>query len=228
MSNYRSPADYAITLPSPWNDAVVTARSHLYTRVWRTSLDEPGFALIRFGFTTDSHSLRRLMLALVERLPTQFVPERFGRFDQQVSSRFHRDGAPPASLVLLGYEPTTVESRLFIADSSVVAAEAGLPLPEFLVRNNPMFPTGEAKYLPYVTEINLPRGEPVVVAINNSNLPISEVVLNPLGVLHKALIDKPDPGAKRIINSVGFTLPGLAVPKTGSDLEHFLSRIDLD
>jgi hypothetical protein len=48
---------------------------------------------------------------------------------------------------------------------------------------------------------------------------------NPLGVLHKAIIDMPDSLAKRVINSAGLT------PGTSSDsavIEHFIRRNDLD
>jgi hypothetical protein len=38
------------------------APAELYRRVWRTSLDEPGFALIRFDTTISSTVLRRAML----------------------------------------------------------------------------------------------------------------------------------------------------------------------
>ena len=98
-------------------------------------------------------------------------------------------------------------------------------LAEFLAKFNPMFPTGEAKYLPFVTELELPHGEPYIVAINNSQLPLEAGEANPLGVLHKAIIDQPDPAARRVINSVGLT-PGNA-PESPA-IAHFLTRDDLD
>jgi hypothetical protein len=200
----------------------------LFTQVWRSSLDLPGFAVLRFSKPVGSHELRRIMFTLAEAFPVKFVVERLGRFDQQISSKFHRDGAPTASLLLLGYEATTVRSRIFIADSSRAAAEAHVPLPEFVAKFNPMFPAGEAKYLPFVTELELPHGEPYLVAINNSLLPFVPGVANPLGVLHKALIDEPDSTAHRVINSVGLTLPSATTPKTAAELERFLTRDDLD
>jgi hypothetical protein len=198
----------------------------LFRRVWRTTLDQPGFAVVRFATPVDSRGLRRAMFDLVAALPVAFVPERLGRFDQQVSSKFHRDGAPPASLLLLGYEPTPVRSRVLIADASRAAHEAGVPLPEFVARFNPMYPTGEAKYLPFVTELELPNGEPYLVAINNSLLPLDGS--NPLGVLHRAVIEGPDPAARRVINSVGLTPATAAGGKAPHEVEHFLSRDDLD
>lgn len=222
-------------LSDPLNPAAGAAA--VLARVWRTTLDQPGFAVLRFASPVDSRGLRRAMFALAEAFPAarvpssearqeQFVAERLGRFDQQVSSKFHRDGAPPASLLLLGYEPTTVRSRILIADSSRAAAEAGVPLPEFVAQFNPMFPAGEARYLPFVTELGLPHGEAFVVAINNSLLPAGDG--NPLGVLHKAVIDEPDPAARRVINSVGLTPAGNGPGKTAAEVEHFLTREDLD
>ncbi len=217
---------YLVTISGPHPDDLAAASHRLFDLVWRPTLDCPGFALVRFAEPVDSHTLRRVMLDLVAGLPVEFVPERFGRFDQQVSSKFHRDGAPPASLLLLGYEPTTVRSRLFIADSSLAATAAGVPLPEFLAKFNPMFPVGEAKYLPFVTELELPHGESFVVAINNSQLPVGDG--NPLGVLHKALIEHPDPAARRVINSVGLAPLGWHAVKSAAEIEHFLTRRDLD
>ena len=200
----------------------------LFARVWRTTLEQPGCAVVRFASAVDSRALRRCIMAIADAFPVKFVAERLGRFDQQVSSKFHRDGAPPESLLLLGYEPTTVRSHLFIADSSRAAFEAGVPLPEFVAKFNPMFPTGEAKYLPFVTELDLPHGESFIIAINNSLLPLVPGKANTLGVLHKALIEFPDATAQRVINSVGLTLEGWHAAKTAAEVEHFINRDDLD
>lgn len=208
-------------------DRPTDVASDVFASVWRTTTDRPGFALVRFTRPVASRDLRATMLALIAALPERFVVERLGRFDQQVSSKFHRDGAPAASFLLLGYEPTTVRSRLFMADASRAAATAGVPLPEFVARHNPMFPAGEAHYLPFVNEVPLPHGESFVVAINNSLLPGTKGT-EPLGVLHKAVIETPDPAARRVINSIGLTLPGLATPLSAAHIEHFATRDDLD
>ncbi len=209
-------------------DNVSALAPEVFRRVWRSTLDEPGFALLRFSRGV-SKELRCAMVELVGAFPVEFVPERLGRFDLQVSSKFHRDGAPLASLLVLGYESTTVRNRFWLADVSAAAVGAGLSLKEYLAANNPMFPAGEAKLGPFITELELPRGEAYLVVINNSLLPFDPVVGNPLGVLHKAVIEQPDPAARRVINSIGFTPAGEAA--TGlprEELERFLSRDDLD
>lgn len=209
-------------LLDPDNSAALAPE--VFRRVWRTSLGAPGFALVRFPREVSSHDLRRATVEVVAAMPVPFVPERFGRFDQQVSSRFHRDGAPPASLLALGYEPTTVRSRFWIADASAAARAAGLSLAEYLKAHNPMFPAGEAALAPFVTELPLPHGESFLILANNSLLPFDGV--NPLGVLHKAVIDEPDPAARRVINSIGFTTGAPGLPRC--ETERFLSRADLD
>ena len=213
-------------LPLAPDDIPATA-SEVFRRVWRTSLDQPGWALLRFAREVSSRELRRAMVELVAAFPVCFVPERFGRFDQQVSSKFHRDGAPAASLLVLGYEPTAVRSRFWVADASAAAARAGMALKEYLAAHNPMFPAGEAALAPFVTELDLPHGEPFLIVVNNSLLPFDGV--NPLGVLHKAVIPSPDPAGRRIINSVGFTPRAAGVPGLPpTERERFLTRDDLD
>jgi hypothetical protein len=208
-------------------DDIPATAPEVFRRVWRTALDQPGFGLLRFAREVSSRELRRAMVELVGAFPVVFVPERFGRFDQQVSSRFHRDGAPPASLLVLGYEPTAVRSRFWIADGSAAARAAGLSLKNYLAAHNPMFPAGEAALAPFVTELNLPPDEAFLVVVNNSLLPFGDG--NPLGVLHKAVIPSPDPAGRRVINSIGFTPRGgdvTGLPST--ELDRFVTRDDLD
>jgi hypothetical protein len=217
-------AAYRFDVPHPLPD-LATA---VFRRVWRTTLDEPGFALIRFADPVESHALRRFLLDLAAAFPISFVPERLGRFDQQVSSRFHRDGAPPASLLLLGYEPSRVRSRVFAADAERAAVEAGLPVNEYLAAHNPMTPAGQARLWPVATELALPVNEPFVVVLNNSLLP--PCADRVLGVLHKAEVPEPDLAATRVINSVGLMRAGDAPgsPKAADEITHFIARTDLD
>ncbi|HJZ58805.1 MAG TPA: hypothetical protein VKE74_27935 [Gemmataceae bacterium] len=232
MMNATSPpwseTAYRIDLPHPVPDDLPGPTAELFGWVWRTTLTEPGFALVRFSGPVGSRDLRRVLFQLVEALPVRFTPERLGRFDQQVSSRFHRDGAPAASLLLLGYEASTVRSRLFVADAHRAAVEAGLGIREYLAAFNPMVPVGEARLGPHATELAVPHGESYVVAINNSLMPLEPA--NPLGVLHKAVIVTPDLAARRVINSVGLMLADdtTTTPKDAAAVEHFLTRDDLD
>lgn len=219
---------YRFDLPHPLPAAVAKLAAAVFPRVWRTTLDQPGFAVIRFGGPVESHDLRRFLLDLAAAFPVAFATERVGRFDQQVSSRFHRDGAPPASLLLLGYEASRVCSRVFAADAERAAADAGLPVTEYLAAHNPMTPAGEAKLWPVATELAVPTNEPFVVVLNNSLLPPGPDRV--LGVLHKAEVPEPDPTAARVINSMGLMLrddpAGRRLP--AHVVGWFVARADLD
>jgi hypothetical protein len=221
-------AAYRFDVPNPPPADLTGLADAVFRRVWRTALDQPGFALIRFGGVVESHALRRFLLDLARAFPLPFAHERLGRFDQQVSSRFHRDGAPLASLLLLGYEASSVRSRVFAADAERAAVAAGLPVNEYLAAHNPMTPAGEARLWPVATELALPVGEPFVVMLNNSLLPAG--MDRVLGVLHKAEVPIPDPGAARIINSVGLMCAGdpAGITKPPDAVAHFLTRADLD
>lgn len=207
-------------------DGVRAVAAGVSRRVWRSTLDDSGFAVIHFAAAVDSHALRRAMFRLVEAFPVPCVAERLGRFDQQVTSRFHRDGAPPESLLVLGYEASAVRSRVFVADAHRAARDAELGVAEFLARFNPMLPAGEGVLRAYTTELVVPSGKPHLVVLNNSLLPDGPT----FGVLHKAEVPEPDPAASRVINSAGFTLPGdpAGTPLPPGAVERFLSRTDLD
>jgi hypothetical protein len=221
---------YQFDVPRLSSESLARIATDLFARVWRTALDEPGFALIRLVAAPASLDLRKAMLDLAEVMPERFIPERLGRFDQQGTSRFHRDGAPPRSLLILGYEPSPVASRLFIADAHRAAWEAGLAIDRFLAAFNPMLAEGEAKLGPYVTELAIRSQEPVIVVINNSLVPFEPGSMNPLGVLHRAEVPNPNPSAVRVINSIGL-MPADTPdwkPKDVASIRHFLTRQDLD
>lgn len=167
-----------MTTPLPFRPGV---GGEVFRRVWRSSTAAPGFAVVVLDSPVSSRELRRAMWELVEPFPVRFAPERLGRFDQQVSSKFHRDGAPDLSLLLLGYEPTTVRSRVFVADAATAARQAGIGVREFLAAFNPMFPAGEDKLRPFVTDLDVPTAAAHIVAVNNSV---------ELGLLHRAIINQ--------------------------------------
>jgi hypothetical protein len=145
-----------------------------------------------------------------------------------VSTRFHRDGAAPGSLLLLGYEPSRVVSRFFVADAARAAEAAGLGVNAFLAASNPLTTTGEAALAGVSTEVSWPADRGAIVVVNNSLFPDGEPG-RPLGLLHRGVIDHPDPTATRVINSLGAMPadePGRAA-LPASAVEAFLSRDDL-
>lgn len=183
-------------------------------RVLRTDLDQPGFAHLDLGTAWEERDFRQLLVRLGLALG-DVSRERFGRgleffslgrFDQQVSTEAHRDGAPEESILMLGYEPTPVASRLFLLDFTRAALARGLSPAEFLERINPLTPEGRAALEPFAAEVSkFDPGHFHIVTINNSSLPLESRERGMLGVLHRAIIPKPDPAASRVVNSLVLT-----------------------
>lgn len=181
----------------------------VFGKVFRVDWSEPGFAILVLPEETDSKALRRFMVALKQALsacyaarwgePLEYLS--LGRFDQQTTTKLHLDGAPEVSLLMLGYEPTSVRSELQIADYSRCAHDLGLTPAEFLQQHNPMFVAGQELLEPYTTRLaDWHKQRPRIVLINNSHAAISSL-RHSAGVMHGASILRPDPNASRIINS---------------------------
>lgn len=108
-----------------------------------------------------------------------------GRFDQQSTTKFHRDNAPEESILLLGYEPTSVRGVLSIADYTRAAERLRLSPREFLETRNPMFAEGERALSDDVSGVHdYDERHFQLVAINNSDAAAGVGRL--LGVLHKS------------------------------------------
>jgi hypothetical protein len=137
----RTPDEYFLDLSSrPDRQPLAAIGEKVFDLVWRFDFATPGFCLLDLGPAVDSHTLRSWMLDLKERLSDlntsrtgkKFAYRSMGRFDQQETTKFHLDGAPAASLLLLGYEPSKVHSRLFLADYSRCAFDLGVEPQRFL------------------------------------------------------------------------------------------------
>jgi hypothetical protein len=103
---------------------------------------------------------------------------------------------------MLGYEPSNVRSRIFLADYSRAAFEKGMTPRQYLNDFNPMFHDNETMLKNYITELPQPAMRSAwILLINNSSLPFAESRTNPLGVLHKAEILNPTNAERRIVNS---------------------------
>ena len=145
---------------------------------------------------------RRLGEIGVSRGRGRFAYKSMARFDQQETTKFHLDGAPEQSLLMLGYEPSKVQSRLFLADYSRAAFDLGISPQQFLHNYNPIFKKGEELLGRYVRELPQPLdGHSRILLVNNSSLPFTEARTNPLGVMHKAIIVTSDDAERRIVNS---------------------------
>lgn len=190
--------------------SLLAQAERVFDLVWRVDFTAPGFCSIEMPAGIDSHALRAAMVDLKERLSEvsvgrggkPFVYKSLGRFDQQVTTKFHLDGAPDQSMLMLGYEPSKVLSRVLLADYSYAAFQMGITPKEFLRDFNPMYREGEELLRPHATELPaLDDGHSRILLINNSSLPFSEERTNSLGVMHQAIIVTPDATLPRIVNS---------------------------
>ena len=178
-----------------------------YHRVFRTEFTQPGFALIKLGPDYGSESQRQLMIDLkneFDRLERrhrgrELVYQSLTRFDQQVTTKPHRDGGPDESILMLGYEPSLIESRVELSDYSKCAHDLEMTPAEFLDQFNPMFPDGQNRLTHYTKPIDdFDNSSFQILIINNSMKQLGEGLV---GVLHTATIINPNPDVRRVINS---------------------------
>lgn len=137
------------------------------------------------------------------------------RFDQKNTTKPHRDGAPSESLLILGYEPTSVRSKISMADYSRCAHELGITPDRFLEDFNPMYEKGLEKLAPFTTELR--EFDPAsfqILIINNSSNPLSETEPKWQGVLHSATVSSDV--AARVINSTCVAPTGISEFEIGS------------
>ena len=179
----------------------------VYSKVFRSNYEGPGFAILSFNKNIGSRHLRESMLKLKRGL-SEKCQNKFGeeldyywlmRFDQQENTKFHRDNAPTDSYLMLGYEPTAIESRLLFADYQQFIADQGISIDEYYERYNPMFTASEEHLNPYAKEVqDFDKSTYKIALINNSDLESDKT----LGVLHKALMLTKDPSQPRVVNSM--------------------------
>jgi hypothetical protein len=181
-----------------------------FSQIFRTDFNAPGFALINCGPQFGSEKLRRAMLELKRLFSEMLEIElgtslRFlsmGRFDQQVTTKFHLDGAPDQSVLILGYEASRIRSRLSMADYTRCAYEMGIEPKQFLDDHNPMFAPGAQLLESYIVELTkFQSGDYQILIVNNSSQAFSTEKQNLLGVMHKAEILTPNAAERRIVNS---------------------------
>jgi hypothetical protein len=201
------PEDYTLEQRSRPGQRVAV---QVFATVWRFDFTAPGFCLLDCGPGLDSHTLRSWMVSLKEGLSEvgvrrgtgPFAFRSLARFDQQETTKFHLDGAPERSMLMLGYESSKVQSRLFLADYARAAYDLGITPQQFLQDYNPMYRRGEEILARYVTELPQPAdGHARILLVNNSSLPFTEDRTNPLGIMHKAEIINPTEAERRVVNS---------------------------
>ena len=125
-----------------------------------------------------------------------------GRFDQQVTTKLHRDGGPDECFLMLGYEPSAIVSDIEIGDYAKCEFDLGLSASEFLDRHNPMFVAGKELLRPYTTPVDSFSNQSFQILLVNDGLaPYSSEKRVWQGVLHTATIRNPSSSARRVVNS---------------------------
>jgi len=214
----RHPTEYYLNMAiTPASAIIQTVAEKVFDLVWRFDFTAAGFAVLDIAPGPDSHILRLWLVNLKERLSEigvrrtgkPFSFRSISRFDQQETTKFHLDGAPDESMLILGYEPSRVGSRLFLADYTRAAFDLGITPQAFL------------QDFRYVTELPQPEdGHSRILLINNSSLSFTQARTNPLGVMHKAIIVTPDEAERRIVNSTMLVTEGGEI--SAEKLEEFV------
>lgn len=224
-------ADPAALLTAPAALAAIAGRA--CAQVFRTDFSRPGFALLDLGRELSPRRLRQTMIALLDGM-SQCYQRTFdrsliilsmGRFDQKVTTEAHLDGGPEDSLLLLGYEPTAIDSRLFLLDYAQYACERNMPPREFLAQFNPMVRKQRDALDNYTTEVQgFQANHYRIVVINNGSVACEEHRRGMLGVLHKAVMIAPRGDQERYVNSIMLAAadPGTPVRFTGDEVRAFI------
>lgn len=224
--------DYHIKIKKEIN---INHIENIYSSVFRKTYKEYGFIVILFEEELDSKLLRKYMVEIKEGLSKKCMAEFkeeldyywLGRFNQQNTTKYHRDNAPKDSYLMLGYEPTKIESKLFFGDYHQLVTNKKIPIAKYYELHNPIFKDGEELLKPYINEIeNFDKKTYKIVLLNNSDLESNKT----FGILHKAEIIKKNLTQSRIINSMMLYLKPLnkSNKKSKEDEIYFLETDEIN
>ena len=182
----------------------------VWRRVCRFDFRAPGFALVDFGSHFSPRAMREAMINLKSEMSGIHFAQRqqrlmylsLGRFDQQETTKFHLDGAPAESVLMLGYEPTKVKSRIFLADYSKCAHDLRISVEKFLKDYNPIYIKGAEILANYSTLLQTDTSHWQILVINNSSKSWQADGRAMQGVMHMAHVEEPSLIERRIVNSI--------------------------
>lgn len=178
----------------------------IYEAVFRQSTEQPGFYYQDLGKAMDSRAFRQLMVNLKNGLSyiskhrsgKQLVSQSIGRFDHQHSSMFHRDSAAAHSFLMLGYEPTQVDSRVYVADYSKFIESQEVSLETYFGGDQDVnIAENEELLISYTTVLTpFPKDHYRLLLLNNSK----SFEEKTFGVFHRGEVSKKNNDEDRIIN----------------------------
>jgi hypothetical protein len=216
-----------ICLHPPLLDVEALA-ADIYDRTCRTDFNAPGFCVLNAGRSLDSIAFRQLMVDLKRRMAAihesrtgnTLIYLSASRFDQQTTTKPHRDGGPEECFLMLGYEPSDVDAELEICDYAKCAFDLGISPREFMAKHNPMFQLGYELLRPYSTRIPcFSRTDYQIICINNSSASYSHLQTAWQGTLHTATILAPDETKRRVVNSTLIASVPVGTPDPVSESE---------
>ncbi|HEX5000019.1 MAG TPA: hypothetical protein VFY29_17490 [Terriglobia bacterium] len=226
----RWPADSICLSTSSYD--LPSLASTVYSRVCRVELSAPGFCLVKIEASVSSQEFRRLMVDL--KIAMSAVHEKSTgnmliclsglRADQQNSTRLHLYGGPDESLLILGYEPSEVDSSIAVADYASSAADLGMSPKAYMEQHNPIFQSEEELLRPYISGVPcFSPGAFQILVVNNSSAPFDHVAWQ--GALHQATIPFPDEAKRRIIDSmlIASAPPGSDDVVSPDEMREFMS-----
>lgn len=196
------------TMPEQQNTFTTQQLQLAYDVVFRCSTDQPGFYYQDLGGDLDSHDFRRVMVELMKGLMALSELHSdvgldirwIGRFNHQHTSRFHRDNADAHSFLMLGYEPTKVDSRVSVADySKWIETQAISTMTYFGSNTEVNTARDEDELEPFVTEFSPFSNDHYHLLLLNNSKAFDG---NPLGVFHRGVVAEPDTDHDRVINSI--------------------------
>ena len=184
-----------------------------FQAVFRTTTEAHGFMHLVFSKKEITpYQFRSIMIDLKKELSNLSV-SKFNkklsyhwlvRFDQQVNTPFHVDNAAEQSILMLGYEPSAIQSELHLADYHAYAKKAYKKPEDYFNNFSPVFKDNEDVLLPFISKIKSANNDNYSIVIINNSSPKSDV--DTLGLFHKALIMKVDLSKSRIVNSMVLNL----------------------
>jgi hypothetical protein len=185
---------------------VINLLSSIYDNVARTSTSALGFYHQSISRDVSSHDLRTAMITIGDHLIDRIKSDlgismdyfSMGRVDQKNTTKIHLDGAPPQSILILGYEPSLVRSTVSVIDYIKYCSDNGVNVSDFLKDYNPMYSDG-IDFANYTTRlVNFDNENNNIIVINNSSSDCSSCGM--CGLMHLANVRHSS--EPRIINTI--------------------------
>ena len=227
------PEDYYI----PWGRHLDTRGARtlapvVFNQTCRFNLTAPGFTLIDLGPRLGSRRLRRSMVGLQRELRQvlratvgqDLIYLSMGRYAGLARAESLLAYHAPATLLMLGYEPSEVDSALRMTDYTKFAYELGLE-PARLLESRDHDEPFPAQYVTDVGLINPAHAQILLVNCNRGSIRDDEL----LGVLHHTELRSASSDDQCVVNAATLAVaaPGAREPVTREQQKAFVQSDDV-